>query len=421
MTTTAGRLGRFFRKLGPGLITGAADDDPSGISTYSQAGAAFGFHLLWTAVFVLPLMAAVQLMTARVALVSKHGLASVLRKHYPTWVLWIACALLIVANTINIAADLDGMAAASELLTGAPRFWLVPAFAVLILAFLVFASYDRVARVFKWLTLVLFAYVGAAVLARPHWRAVAIGTAVPHFGDGRALVLTLVAILGTTISPYLFFWQAAQEVEAEKALEHQIGNRRRRALGRELRDARTDVLTGMIVSQAVMYFILLTAGATLHVAGETHIESAAQAAKALEPLAGPAASLLFALGIVGTGLLGVPVLAGSAADAVAEAAAWRRGMDETPRHARNFYGVMAAAMLLGMVLTLAKVSPIRLLFLAAVVNGLLAPPLIVIILVVCNNRSIMRSHCNGWGLNVLGGIAAVAMGVAAVALVVMSI
>jgi NRAMP (natural resistance-associated macrophage protein)-like metal ion transporter len=408
-----GRLRSFFRLLGPGLITGAADDDPSGISTYSQVGAAFGYTLLWTAGLTLPLMAAVQLMCARIGRVAKKGLASTLREHYQPWLLWLACGLLVVGNIINIAADLGGMAAATTLLIGVRAVWLVPVYTATITAFLLWSSYERMARVFKWLTLVLFAYVAASFLAHPDWREVLTGTfhvRIPHADDA---ALTIVAILGTTISPYLFFWQAAHEVEEEKALRRDLAGRRPRALARELQDVQWDVLTGMVFSNVVMYFIILTAGATLHVAGKTDVQTAAEAAAALEPLAGKGAALLFTLGLVGTGMLGVPVLAGSAAYGVAEAAAWRRGMAEKPRRARNFYGVIVAAMLGGMALALTHIAPIKLLFWAAVANGLLAPPLIIIILVVCNNRVIMRDFRNGPLLNALGGLAALAMTTAA--------
>ncbi|HEY7896452.1 MAG TPA: divalent metal cation transporter [Gemmatimonadaceae bacterium] len=410
-------IGRFVRNLGPGLITGAADDDPSGIATYSQAGAAFGFGLLWTAILCMPLMAGVQTMCARVGVVAESGLASVLRTHYPRWLLWMVCLLLFAGNTINIAADLGGMGASAALLTGAGAMWFVPLFTVLILALLVFASYRRMTQIFKWLTLVLFAYVAAAFFAHPHWHAVAAGTFVPRLSTNHDYVLMIVAILGTTISPYLFFWQAAQNAEQEEHDSPNSGRRRPRwAVHRSLQGATRDVSAGMFVSQAIMYFIILTTGATLHA---THpvIDTASQAAAALAPLAGSGATVLFAAGIIGTGLLGVPVLAGSAAYALGEAAVWRTGMDETPRSAGPFYAVMAAAMLLGMGLAFAHLNAMRLLVWSAVVNGLLAPPLVIVILMICNNRAVMREHRNGWGLNVLGGCVAVLMSGAAIALI----
>ena len=413
----AHRLRARVRELGPGLITGAADDDPSGIATYSQAGAAFGYSTLWVALITLPLMAAVQLMCARLGIVARSGLASVLRQHYPRWLLWLACSLLVVGNTVNIAADLAGMAAAASLLTGLPSIWFVPAFTGLILALLVFASFERMTRVLKWLTLALFSYVLAGILARPEPRQVLSGTFVPHLAWSREYLLTLVAILGTTISPYLFFWQAALNAEQDAHFRERLIGRPQRAVQRELRAATRDVNAGMVLSNGIMYFIILTAAATLHAAGVTDVETAADAAAALRPVAGAGAALLFTIGLVGTGLLGVPVLAGSAAYAVAEAAAWRAGMDEKIHTARQFYGVMALAMVVGMLLNFSHVNAIRLLIWSAVINGLLAPPLIVIILVVCNNGAVMGEHRNGRLLNVLGTVAAVAMFVAAGALI----
>jgi NRAMP (natural resistance-associated macrophage protein)-like metal ion transporter len=410
-------IAAFLADLGPGLVTGAADDDPSGISTYSQAGAAFGFGMLWTALLSFPLMCAVQLMCARLGLVTRRGLASVLRKHYPPWLLWFACSLLLVGNTINIAADLSGMAAGAELLTHIRHTWFVPVFAIVILLFLMFGSYATLLKIFKWLTLVLFAYVAAAFLAKPSWAEVAHGTFLPQLSFTKEYLFTFVAIFGTTISPYLFFWQAAQEVEADEALNHDLGERPRRSLERELRSARTDVLAGMVISNIVMYFIILTAGATLHAHGQMQVQTAAEAAQALEPVAGKLAALLFTLGIVGTGLLGVPVLAGSAAYAVAEAAAWRRGMDAQPHQARNFYMVIAASMLIGVALSFSPIDPIRLLLWSAVINGILAPPLIIIVLVICNNSKVMGSFRNGRVLNVFGGIAALIMTGSALALI----
>lgn len=412
----------FLRKLGPGLVTGAADDDPSGIATYSQAGAAFGYGLLWTALISLPLMIAVQLMCARVGVVAKSGLATALREHYSRTLLWFACMLLIIANTLNIAADLGGMAAAAELLTGIPRVIMVPFFAALILALLILASYESMARVLKWFALALFAYVIAAVLAHPSIIGVLKGTFLPSIRWDGQYLMTFVAILGTTISPYLFFWQASQVAEQEEHVRARFPMRRRRGemrrTGRELKDAAVDTESGMFVSQVIMFFIILTAGATLHQAGITDVQSADQAAIALRPLAGPLAYWLFALGIVGTGMLGVPVLAGSAAYAIAEAGAFKGGMDEKPDGARVFYGVMVIAMLMGTVLALTRLNAMKMLVWSAVMNGVLAPPLIVIILLVCNNEKIMGRYKNGWVLNVFGWTAAALMGAAAVAMIV---
>src|SRR5215208_2892930 len=312
------RVHRFFSSLGPGVITGAADDDPSGISTYSVAGAAFGYAPLWTALFSFPLMAAVQLMCARLGLVTGRGLAGVVRRRYPRWVLWGACALLVAANVVNIGADLGGMAEATELVTGVSSLVWTPLYAGLIVSLLFWSSYLHIVRVFKWLTLVLFAYVLTAFLSRPDWGSVLRSTFVPRVEWSSGYLATFVGILGTTISPYLFFWQAAQEVEEERAR-----GRRARATREDLRQARTDVVTGMFFSNFIMYFIILTAGATLHAHGQTNIETAQQAAEALRPVAGGGAYWLFTLGLIGTGMLGVPVLAGSAAYAISEGGAWK--------------------------------------------------------------------------------------------------
>ena len=415
--TSTDKLKSFVRELGPGLVTGAADDDPSGIATYSLAGAAFGYHLLWTAIVTLPLMTAVQLMCARIGVVTRRGLAAVLREHYSRWLLWFACLLLLVANTINIAADLGGMAAAASMLSGIPSVWFVPAFTIAILALLIFASYAYMTRIFKWLTLVLFAYVLAAFVANPDWFEVFRETFLPRIQYTQDYLLTFVAILGTTISPYLFFWQAAQNAEQEEHLEKKIEGRPRRAMERELRSSGRDVGAGMFISNLIMFFIILTAGATLHKAGQTNIETAEQAAAALRPLAGNAAYLLFTLGLVGTGMLAVPVLAGSAAYALAEAGAWNAGMSEKIHDARNFYGVIAIAMLIGMAMNFAHFNAVRLLFWTAVINGLLAPPLIIILLFVCNNPKVMGDHRNGWKLNLFGILAAALMTFAGAALV----
>lgn len=415
--TSTEKLKSFVRELGPGLVTGAADDDPSGIATYSLAGAAFGYHLLWTAIVTLPLMTAVQLMCARIGVVTRRGLAAVLREHYSRWLLWFACLLLLVANTINIAADLGGMAAAASMLSGIPSVWFVPAFTIAILALLIFASYAYMTRIFKWLTLVLFAYVLAAFVANPDWFEVFRETFLPRIQYTHDYLLTFVAILGTTISPYLFFWQAAQNAEQKEHLEKKIEGRPRRAMERELRSSGRDVGAGMFISNLIMFFIILTAGATLHKAGQTNIETAEQAAAALRPLAGNAAYLLFTLGLVGTGMLAVPVLAGSAAYALAEAGAWNAGMSEKIHDARNFYGVIAIAMLIGMAMNFAHFNAVRLLFWTAVINGLLAPPLIIILLFVCNNPKVMGDHRNGWKLNLFGIVAAALMTFAGAALV----
>ena len=408
---------RFFAGLGPGLITGAADDDPSGISTYSVTGAAFGYHQLWTVIFSFPMMAAVQLMSARVGMVSGMGLAGVIRKRYPKWVLLSSCALLAVANTVNIGADLGGMAAAMEMMTGVPSFIWNPLFAGLIVVLMIWSRYRYIARVFKWLTLVLFAYVISAFLAHPHWGDVLFSTLIPRIDFTRQYLATFVAILGTTISPYLFFWQAAQEVEEERAKGRRTIKSRKGATDNEIRHCHADVLTGMAFAGIVMYFIILTTGATLYISGERNIETARQAAEALRPLAGSAAYLLFTIGIVGTGMLGVPVLAGSAAYAVAEALHWRGSLDDRPRLARKFYGVLAAAVLLGLSLEFFRVNAVRMLFLAAVVNGVLAPPLVAIVTMLSSDRSVMGDRVSPPILKWLGWVTVGVMGLGSIAII----
>src|SRR6201996_7324895 len=334
------KLQQVLKELGPGIITGAADDDPSGISTYSVAGASYGYATLWTALISFPLMAAVQFMCAKLGMVTGCGLASVIRTRYPRWVLWLAASLVIVANIFNIGADLGGMADAMQMMTGISAFYWTPFFAAVIVALLFWTSYRLMAQIFKWLTLVLFAYVITAFLAHPDWRAVLYSTFVPHIEWSKEYISVLVAILGTTISPYLFFWQAAQEVEEDRDHGKVTVKQRKGSTNAEIRTAKTDVVTGMLLSNVVMYFLILTTAATLNAHGHKDIETAKQAAEALRPLVGKGAYWLFTLGMIGTGMLGVPVLAGSSAYAIAEAMAWRASLDRTPKLAPKFYGVL---------------------------------------------------------------------------------
>lgn len=408
------RVRRFFAELGPGLITGAADDDPSGISTYSVAGAAFGYAPLWTALLSFPLMAAVQLMCARLGMVSGRGLASVIRRRYSRRVLWGACALLVVANVINIGADLGGMAAVSEMVTGVQAVFWTPLYAGFIVSLLFWSSYRQIVRIFKWLTLVLFAYVVTAFLAHPDWGAVLRATVAPHVEWSNGFLAILVGILGTTISPYLFFWQAAQEVEEDRAAGRRTVRQRRGATDAEMRRARTDVVTGMFFSNLVMYFIILTTAATLHAGGQTTIVTARQAAEALRPLAGEWAYWLFATGLIGTGMLGVPVLAGSCAYAVAEAEIWRGSLEDTPRLARRFYAVVAVSMLVGLFLNFVGLDAVTMLFWSAVVNGVLASPLIVLVVPLTSDPTVMGKRVNPPLLRWLGWATAVIMTAAAV-------
>ena len=408
-------LVRYFKVLGPGLVTGASDDDPPGIATYSAVGASLGFGMLWTALATLPLMAAVQLVCARIGLVTGRGLAGAVRRHYPRPFLYGACLLLLVANVFNIAADLAGMAEAAEMLTGGSSHLFVPAFGFALIVVTLYTSYATFARGLKWLTIVLFAYVAAAFLARPDWPAALRASVVPTLRWDRTFLEALVAILGTTISPYLFFWQASQEVEEERAKGRHTLAQRRGATDHELRDASVDVATGMGLSNLVMYFIILCTASTLHRTGTTHIETSRQAAEALRPLAGDAAYLLFTIGLVGTGLLAIPVLAGSASFAVAELFVWRSGLNLRPRQAQRFYLVFAGAIIAAMLLDVLNVNAVRMLVLSAVLNGLLAPPLLLLVMLVGSNRRIMGARVNPRWLNVLGWMATGLMTAAAIA------
>lgn len=418
LKTPSKKVHTFFQDLGPGLVTGAADDDPSGISTYSVCGAAFGYAPLWTALFSFPLMAAIQLMCARLGMVTGRGLAGVVRRRYSRPILWGACLLLMVANVMNIGADLGGMAAVSEMVTGIDGLIWTPVYSALIVSLLFWSSYRFIARTFKWLTLVLFSYAAAAVLAHPDWRQVLNATLIPHIEWSRSYLAVLVGVLGTTISPYLFFWQSSQEVEEERAMGRRSVGARQGATRKELRKSQIDVVTGMFFSNLVMYSIILTTAATLHAHGKQSIQTARQAAEALRPLAGGAAYWLFTLGLIGTGMLAVPVLAGSCAYAVAEAGAWRASMDLRPPLAQKFYAVLGAAMILGMGLDYAGISAVAMLFWAAVVNGVLAPPLIVLVVLLTSDARVMGRHVNSPLMRWTGWICAVVMAASVIAMFV---
>ena len=404
----------FLSQLGPGLVTGASDDDPSGIGTYSIAGAQFGFASLWTAWFLFPLMAAVQMMCARLGLVSGRGLAGLLRIHYGRAILWPACALLAFANLVNIGADLGAMASATAMMTGIKPYYFTPVFAALIGGLVAWASYRNIATVFKWLTLVLFAYVISAFLVHPDWGEVLHRTAVPRIQWSGRYLATLVAILGTTISPFLFFWQATQEVEEDRDHGKSTVAKRRGATNAEVNSSRNDVITGMFFSNLIMYFIILTTAATLHAHGQTHIETTEQAAEALRPLAGRAAYLLFTLGIVGTGMLSVPVLAGSTAYAVSEGAGWRNSLEYRPHGAPEFYFILLVALGIGGALNYFGFGVVAMLFWSAVINGVLAPPLIVLVVLMSCDRRIMGRRVASPLLRFLGWFAAAIMTLAAV-------
>ena len=402
--------------MGPGLITGAADDDPSGISTYSVTGAAFGYAPLWTALFSFPLMTAVQMMCARLGMVTGQGLAGVIRQQYSRWVLWGACGLLVTANTVNIGADLGGMGKVTEMVTGIRSIYWTPLYALTIAGFLIWSSYSTLARIFKWMTLILFAYVISAFFAKPDWTAVLRSTFIPHIEWSGQYWATLVGIFGTTISPYLFFWQASQEVEEEIEKGQLTLAERRGATSAELRKSRDDVVTGMFFSNLIMYFIILTTAATLHAHGKTVITTAQDAAEALRPLAGQGAYWLFSLGLIGAGMLGVPVLAGSSAYAISEASGWRGSLADRPGRAPQFYVVIAVGLALGLALDYAGINEVAMLFWSAVLNGVLAPPLIVIVLLLTSNRRIMGARSNPLWLKALGWITVAVMTGASVAM-----
>jgi len=408
---------RFLKVLGPGLVTGASDDDPSGIGTYAVAGASFGFTTLWTALFTWPLMASVQLTCARIGMVSGIGLASVLRRHYARNLLYLTVSGLVIANTINAAADIGAIAAAINLLIPIPILALVLPIALIILALQIWGSYRLIARTFKWLTLALLAYIGSAFFAKPDAVQVLKATFIPTLSFDPTFLATLVAIMGTTISPYLFFWQADQEVEEEISFGRATRVQRRGATNAELKYAAWDVGIGMLLSNAVMYFIILATAATLFNSGQHNIQSATEAAQALEPLAGNAASILLAFGLIGSGLLAVPILTGSSAYAVTGALGGRHGLDQKWQRAKLFYGVIIVSTLVAVLINFIGINPIRALFLAAVINGFLAPPLLVVIMLVANNRQIMGDRVNGRWSNFLGWTTTMVMFVAAVALV----
>lgn len=400
---------RIVGALGPGITTGAADDDPSGVATYSVVGAQFGMGLLWSALLTWPLMACVQMMCARVGMVSGLGLAGALRQKFPRWVVALAAFALLAANTINIGSDLAGMADAAQMLGAGPARLYVLLFGLGICALSVALRYQQIANTLRWLALVLFAYVLTAFLVHPPWTSVLHHAVLPSMPAGAGGWSALVAILGTTISPYLFFWQAGQEVEEEKAMGRWLRIFRLGATGRELADRRIDVGLGTLFSNVVMFFIILTTAVTLHAHGVTHIETSKDAAEALRPLAGEGAYLLYTLGIVGTGLLAIPTLAGSAAYALAETFDWRYGLNEKFRNAVPFYSVFVLATLLGIAMNYLHINPIKALYWTAIVNGLLAPFLLVGLLMVSNDRRLMQGQTSSGVSRVVVTIATVVM------------
>ncbi len=401
--------------MGPGLVAGAADDDPSGIATYSIAGAQLGTSLLWTAFLTWPLMAVVQMMCARIGMVTGRGLAAAISHKFPKWVVTFAIVALLVANTINIGADLAGMADAAQMLSGINSHLFVVLFAVGISWATVKLRYHQIASTLKWLALVLLSYVVTAFIVHPYWPSVAKAAFLPSLPQGKEAWATLVAILGTTISPYLFFWQASQYVEEEMG----SGDPIRRAKGstsEELKLMRIDVGFGAFASNIVMFFIILTTALTLHEHKLFEIETSAQAAQALKPLAGNLAYLLFTVGILGVGFLAIPTLTGSTAYAFAESFAWRKGLDKPLRKARAFYSVILVSTAAGVFIDFANINAVKALFWTAVINGLLAPFLLVGILLVASDKKLMLGQPSSWPARMIVAITTIAMFVAGIAM-----
>lgn len=419
MKTRRSRFTAWFRKLGPGLITGAADDDPSGIATYSQAGAQFGVNMLWTVVLTFPLMVSIQATCARIGRVTGEGLAANMQRVLPQPAVYGIVSLLFLANTVNIGADIVAMGAAAQLVLGWGKTLFAILFAALSLLLQVFVPYHRYVHFLKWLTLVLFAYVGVLFSVHIDWGAVALGTLWPQLDWTREAAMTVVAVFGTTLSPYLFFWQSAEEVEDEKlagsgALLDHPGD----APG-ELRRISMDTYAGMAFSNLIAFFIILTTAMTLHEAGITNIATSAEAAGALRPIAGEFAFLMFSLGIIGTGMLALPVLAGSAAYAIGELRGWRVGLEQKPADAKSFYGVIALAMVLGLFMLFLPADPIKALFWSAVLNGVIAVPLMAATMVVASSPKHLGRFTARGGLKFTGWLATAVMGLAAAAMLVL--
>lgn len=417
MSPTTHRLRRaaLFKQLGPGLITGAADDDPSGIATYSQAGAQLGLNGLWTMIFTYPLMAAVQMVSARIGRVTGHGLAANMGRVFPRPVVAALVGLLFVANTINIGADLAAMGAAAKLVLGWGQHTFTLLFAAVSLGLQILVPYHRYVRYLKWLTLALFAYVGVIFTVHIDWSQVALRTVLPQIALTGSTITLVVAIFGTTISPYLFFWQASEEVEDDEAdpttgplIENPAD------APAQLSRIRWDTYVGMGFSNLIAYFIILTTAVTLHVAGKTDIQTSAQAAEALRPIAGPLAFVLFSLGIIGTGLLAVPVLAGSAAYAISEARGWKIGLEHPPHEAVGFYSVIGLATVLGIVVDYSPLDPIRALFWSAVLNGVISVPIMAAMMVVVSRRQEMGPFIATPGQRIFGWTATAVMAAAAI-------
>lgn len=407
----------FLKRLGPGLITGASDDDPSGIGTYSQAGAQIGFGIGWTMLLAFPLMVAIQEISARLGRTTGHGIAGNACRHYSRSLTLALVALLFVANVINIGANLGAMADAVKTLIGGPSLAYVVLFGITVTLAEIFLDYQRYVMVLKWLTLSLFSYVAALAVVNVPWGAALTGLVVPHIEWRADYIMTLVAILGTTISPYLFFWQASEEAEEQRVDKGKAPLVKRPAgARREFERIRLDTAVGMAFSNVIAIAIIITTAATLHAAGQTDIESSADAAKALEPIAGPFASFVFALGIVGTGLLSIPVLAGSAAYAVGEGFRWRVGLARKPRRAIAFYSVLALAAAIGIALNFTPINPISALYWSAVINGVVAVPVMIFLMLMSRRQDVMGRFAIRGGLYLFGWMATAAMALCVVAM-----
>ncbi|VVE01055.1 NRAMP family divalent metal transporter [Pandoraea cepalis] len=396
----------LWEKLGPGLIAGAADDDPSGVATYSQVGAAFGYGLLWTALATYPLMIGIQVVSAQIGRVTGDGIAANIRKHYPGWILYVLVGLLLVANTINIAADVGAMGAALKLLIGGPAVWYAVAFGMGSLTLQVFIPFPRYAPILKVLTLALLAYVATVFSVKISWGDVLYRTVLPDLSFNGGYIVAVVAVFGTTISPYMFFWQASQEVEVQRATKGQEPLTEAPSQARRnLRRIRIDTYIGMAFSNVIAFFIILTSAVTLYQHGVRDIQTSAQAAAALRPLAGEVSFLLFSAGIIGCGLLAVPVLAGSSAYAVAEAFEWRIGLGREVLQARGFYMILTLATVLGLALNFTAIDPIKALFWSAVINGVIAVPIMTILMLMAGRRDVMGKFAISLRLKALGWLA----------------
>jgi NRAMP (natural resistance-associated macrophage protein)-like metal ion transporter len=410
----------LIKRLGPGLITGAADDDPSGIATYSQAGAKYGYGLLWSVLFTTPLMIGIQIISARIGRVTGHGLAANIREHFPRWLLYLIVGLLAAANTLNIAADLGAMGNALELIAGGPSQIYIVLFALVSLSLQVFIPFQRYAPFLKWLTLALLAYVATVLVVDLPLEPLLEGAFLPRLSASGEYAALFVAVLGTTISPYLFFWQASQEVEEQRAtLGHEPLREAPEQARAHLRRIRLDTYIGMVYSNLIALCIMLTTAATLHAAGITEITTAEQAAQALRPIAGPFAFELFALGIIGTGLLAVPVLAGSAAYAVAESLRWPIGLGLTLAEARGFYLILSASTMLGVAIDFSGIDSMRMLLWAAMVNGVISVPIMAVMMLLAVKPAVMGPFVISTRLRALGWLATAVMAAAVAAMFVL--